>query len=38
MSVISVLRRRGYRNVIQVEGGITKWKMHGLEMVKENQE
>jgi hydroxyacylglutathione hydrolase len=26
MSVSSVLRRRGYRNVIQVEGGITKWK------------
>ncbi|NOH03767.1 MAG: MBL fold metallo-hydrolase [Chloroflexi bacterium] len=33
MSAISVLRRRGYRNVIQVEGGINKWKMHGFETV-----
>jgi rhodanese-related sulfurtransferase len=31
-----VLRRRGYRNVIQVEGGITKWKMHGFPVTKEN--
>jgi hydroxyacylglutathione hydrolase len=30
MSVSSVLRRRGYRNVIQVDGGINKWKMHGF--------
>jgi hydroxyacylglutathione hydrolase len=30
MSVSSVLRRRGYRNVIQVEGGITKWKKEGF--------
>ena len=36
MSVSSVLRRRGYRNVIQVEGGITKWKMHGFPVTKEN--
>ena len=36
MSVSSVLRRRGYRNVIQVEGGIRKWKMHGFEVTKEN--
>lgn len=36
MSAISVLRRRGYRNVIQVEGGITKWKMHGFPITKEN--
>ncbi|HEX5809368.1 MAG TPA: MBL fold metallo-hydrolase [Anaerolineales bacterium] len=28
MSVSSVLRRRGYHNVIQVDGGINKWKMH----------
>jgi hydroxyacylglutathione hydrolase len=35
MSVSSVLRKRGYDNVIQVEGGINKWKMHGLEIVKE---
>jgi hydroxyacylglutathione hydrolase len=36
MSVSSVLRRRGYRNVIQVEGGITKWKMHGFPVTKED--
>jgi hydroxyacylglutathione hydrolase len=36
MSVSSVLRRRGYRNVIQVEGGITKWKMHGFPVTQEN--
>lgn len=36
MSVSSVLRRRGYHNVIQVEGGITKWKMHGFPVTKEN--
>jgi hydroxyacylglutathione hydrolase len=35
MSVSSVLRKRGYDNVIQVEGGINKWKRHGLEIVKE---
>ena len=37
MSVGSVLRRRGYRNVIQVEGGITKWKMHGFPVTNEQQ-
>ena len=36
MSVSSVLRRRGYHNVIQVEGGITKWKMHGFPLTKED--
>ena len=36
MSVSSVLRRRGYRNVIQVVGGITKWKMHGFPVTKED--
>jgi rhodanese-related sulfurtransferase len=35
MSVNSVLRRRGYRNVIQVEGGITKWKKNGFEITQE---
>ena len=35
MSVSSVLRRRGYRNVIQVEGGITKWKRHGFPVTTE---
>ena len=38
MSVSSVLRRRGYRNVIQLEGGITKWKMHGFPVTKENSD
>ncbi|HEX6034151.1 MAG TPA: MBL fold metallo-hydrolase [Anaerolineales bacterium] len=38
MSVSSVLRRRGYRNVIQVEGGITKWKMHGFPVTAEDSE
>jgi hydroxyacylglutathione hydrolase len=38
MSVSSVLRRRGYHNVIQADGGINKWKMHGFEVVKENQD
>jgi hydroxyacylglutathione hydrolase len=36
MSVSSVLRRRGYHNVIQVEGGINKWKLHGFEITKES--
>lgn len=38
MSVSSVLRRRGYHNVIQVDGGINKWKMHGFEVVKDHQD
>jgi hydroxyacylglutathione hydrolase len=36
MSVSSVLRRRGYRNVIQVEGGITRWKMQGFPVTKDD--
>jgi hydroxyacylglutathione hydrolase len=32
MAVISVLKRRGYGNVIQVEGGINKWMMRGFEV------
>jgi hydroxyacylglutathione hydrolase len=36
MTAISVLRRRGYHNVIQVEGGINKWKMHKFEVVQDN--
>jgi hydroxyacylglutathione hydrolase len=36
MSAASVLRRRGYQNVIQVEGGINKWKMNGFEITKED--
>jgi len=35
MSAISVLKRRGYHNVIQVEGGINKWKMRGFEVVQD---
>jgi len=38
MSVSSVLRRRGYHSVIQVEGGITKWKMHGFPVTREDGE
>jgi hydroxyacylglutathione hydrolase len=36
MSVSSVLRRRGYRDVIQVEGGIKGWEKNGFEVVNEN--
>ncbi|MDX1379121.1 MAG: rhodanese-like domain-containing protein, partial [Anaerolineales bacterium] len=36
MIAISVLKQRGYHNVIQVEGGINKWKMHRFETVKDN--
>ena len=36
MSVSSVLQRRGYHNILQVEGGITKWKMHGFPVTREN--
>ena len=36
MSAISVLKRRGYHNVIQVEGGINKWKMHRFEVSIDN--
>jgi len=32
MIVISVLRRRGYKNLIQVDGGIHRWKLHGFEI------
>jgi hydroxyacylglutathione hydrolase len=36
MSAISVLKRRGYHNVIQVEGGINQWNMRGFEIVNDN--
>jgi hydroxyacylglutathione hydrolase len=36
MVAISVLKRRGYQNVIQVDGGINKWKMNGFEVVRDN--
>ena len=35
MIAISVLRRRGYRNLIQVDGGINQWKKHGFETEKD---
>jgi hydroxyacylglutathione hydrolase len=35
MVAISVLKRRGYRNVIQVDGGINKWKMSGFEIAQD---
>jgi hydroxyacylglutathione hydrolase len=38
MSVSSVLRRRGYHNVIQVEGGIKQWEKNGFEITRENSE
>jgi hydroxyacylglutathione hydrolase len=36
MIAISVLKRRGIHNVLQVDGGITKWKMNGFEVVKDH--
>ena len=36
MTAISVLKRRGYDNVIQVEGGINRWRMHRFEVVRDN--
>lgn len=35
MSAISVLKRRGYHNVIQVDGGINLWRMRRYEVVKD---
>lgn len=36
MSVSSVLRRRGYQNVIQVEGGIKQWQKNGFEISRDH--
>lgn len=36
MAAISVLRRRGYSNLIQVNGGINKWQMQQFEVVTDN--
>jgi len=36
MVAISVLKRRGIHNVIQVDGGINKWSMSGFEVVKDS--
>lgn len=33
MIASSVLRRRGFHNLIHVEGGMTQWKMRGFEVV-----
>ena len=33
MVAISVLKRRGIHNLLQVDGGINKWKMSGFEVV-----
>jgi hydroxyacylglutathione hydrolase len=35
MVAISVLKRRGIHNVIQVDGGISKWKMSGFEVTRD---
>lgn len=35
MVAISVLKRRGIHNVIQVDGGINKWKANGFEVVQD---
>ena len=35
MVAISVLKRRGIHNVIQVDGGINKWKTNGFEVVQD---
>lgn len=37
MVAISVLKRRGIHNVIQVDGGINKWKTNGFETVRDKQ-
>jgi hydroxyacylglutathione hydrolase len=37
MVAISVLKRRGFDNLIQVEGGINQWKKNGFEITGENQ-
>ncbi len=34
MVAISVLKRRGFHNVIQVDGGINKWKMSGFKVLR----
>ncbi len=36
MVAISVLKRRGYHNLIQVDGGINKWKVNGFDVVQDN--
>ena len=36
MVAISVLQRRGFHHLIQLEGGINQWKKNGFEIVREN--
>ena len=36
MVAISVLRRRGFDNLIQVEGGINQWKKNGFEITRDS--
>ena len=36
MVAISVLKRQGIHNVIQLDGGITKWKMSGFEVTRDS--
>ena len=38
MVAISVLQRRGFHNLIQLDGGINKWKKNGFEIVQDNQD
>jgi len=38
MVAISVLRRRGFHNLIQVEGGINQWKKHGFEVERDRSD
>ena len=35
MVAISVLQRRGFQNLIQLEGGINQWKKHGFDIKKD---
>jgi len=35
MVAISVLRKRGFHNLIQVEGGMNQWKKHGFEIARD---
>lgn len=32
---LKMLKRRGYHNVLQAEGGITQWQMRRYEVVKD---
>jgi len=36
MIAISVLKRRGFHNLIQVEGGINQWMKHGFEIERDH--